>query len=164
MSFRAWFRPGNDPQEPASPPPFAPADRVVVSPRAIDGMFLGGHHGTVEQVDFTTDPDNPFGPWVVKVLLDGQSETMSFHAAELTRETQDPEPPEAVKVTITQPEDDDFTADAPIPYVLSYTQVGPEREQLSPQVSSDPGAKIEWAFANKVEADLAELTQRGRQS
>jgi hypothetical protein len=142
MSFLDRFKAAPDPQEPASPPPFQTGDRVIVSPIAVDAMFLSGKHGEVIGVEFTTDRNDPYGPWIISVLLDGDNMKMAFSSAELTREPEE-----------------DFAADTPIPYVVA-TQTGPDREQVDiPQPRSD-SEQIEEIFADKVEADLAELTRK----
>lgn len=121
--FENWYHrhlADNDPApEPASPPPFVETDRVVVSVPAdhaedLDGQILNGQHGTVVEVRFTSDPDDVYGPWVIKVLIDRDSEPMMFHADELRRETTDPSAAEPVVVSVKQPEDD---PDQPVPYV-----------------------------------------------
>jgi hypothetical protein len=111
--FEQWTRRhlAADPQEPASPPPFAIGERVVVSPHAMDAMFLGGHHGRVTATTFTTDENDPYGPWVITVILDGDPTPMKFHAAELTREGEHEEPSsEPVTVFVKQPEDTELPA------------------------------------------------------
>ena len=180
MSFFDRFRPARDPQEPATPPPFKHGDRVVVLPGTVDGVFLTGQHGVVTQVVFTTDPDDPFGPWVVFVFLDGDAQWTRFHADELTRETTPP----AVTINVTQPEDEDFTAQGEVPAdtIIPVTDatgdvigrigiasqpsvVGPDREQLQETPVYDQvreEALAERMFAAKVEADLKTLTERRR--
>lgn len=133
MSFLDKFRPGIDPQEPASPPPFAIDERVVISSEFEDTAFITGSHGKVVGAQFTTDPEDEYGPWVIRVLLD--REPMKFAAHELTRETGDAwrryvAIPERPVIFVKQPEDteppapheDDYEPytgadlDAPVPY------------------------------------------------
>lgn len=107
MALFKWQRrlQAEDPQEPASPPPFKVTDRVVVTSSFEDGAFLDGYRGTVVGVQFTTDPDDPYGPWVIQVQVDGLRDLLKFHASELAREPEHEEPAEAPVVTVTQPED-----------------------------------------------------------
>lgn len=94
-----------DPQEPASPPPSTAGDRVVVSSEFEDAAFITGTHGKVIGVEFTTDPEDEYGPWIIWVLLDGDSEPTKFAAQELTRETGPAEPSVPLTVFVKQPED-----------------------------------------------------------
>jgi hypothetical protein len=128
-----------DPQEPASPPPFTARDRVVVSPQAVDGMFLGGRHGIVTDIEFTTDPEDVFGPWIVSVILDDDPQPMKFHAAELTREHETREHTEAVTVAVTQPEDDE-----PVP----YTPVVANTDSLAPWIQRAKELRYETVFTD----------------
>lgn len=128
MSFKDWYHRHleSDPMEPASPPPFREGDRVVVSSEFEDSAFITGSHGKVISAEFTTDPEDEYGPWVIRVLLDGDSTPMKFAAHELTRETGPAEAPTPMVVTVTQPEDvEDFAADEPVPYVPTETVVSP---------------------------------------
>lgn len=130
--FDQWYRRhlGADPQEPASPPPFAINNRVVVSSEFEDAAFITGSHGKVVGVQFTTDPEDEYGPWVIRVLLDLDREPMKFAAHELTRETGPAELPAPMTIFVKQPEDTEPPAptedgcepytgtdlDAPVPY------------------------------------------------
>lgn len=116
--FEQWTRRhlAADPMEPASPPPFAKGDRVVVSPHAMDGMFVSGHHGVVVSVEFTTDTEDVYGPWIIRVRLDGQRDVLKFHAAELTREGEHEEPSGPVVTFVKQPED----TEPPAPHEDDY--------------------------------------------
>lgn len=153
--FDEWHRRhlAADPQEPASPPPFATGDRVMVSSQFEDAAFITGTHGVVVSVEFTTDPENEYGPWDVRVLLDGDSEPMHFAAHELTRETEPAPTPAPMVITVTQPEDEeDFAADAIVPTI-------PFREDVSATPIYD-ALRSCAEFGNRVEADLKALTER----
>lgn len=121
MSFLDKFRPGIDPMEPASPPPFAAGDRVVVRDDA-DDQFLAGLHGKVIDIHFTADPEDVFGPWVTRVHIDGMREPLKFEARELARETGPADPPAPLTVFVKQPEDTEPAVphedeyDAPVPF------------------------------------------------
>lgn len=163
MTFYDWAHrhlAGNDPApEPASPPPFKTDDRVVVSPHAMDAMFVGGRHGIVVGVEFTTDENDPYGPWIIRVRLDGQRDVLKFHAAELTREGEHEEPTEAVTVFVKQPEDteppapheDDFEPyagadlDAPVPYKPTRAA---ELESLKPWLQRARELRHETVFTD----------------
>lgn len=174
MSWKDWAHrhlQAPDPQEPASPPPFAIGERVIATIPAVGaGDRDHARHGKVVAVEFVTDPDNPYGPWMITVLLDGETMKAAFHAAELTRE------PKPARHLATPEPEEDFAADEPVPYL---PVVGPEREQLPDTPSADPTPfaievrngidgpvaaraefEVEKVFADKVEADLAELTAR----
>ena len=166
MSFMDRFKPGQDPMEPASPPPFVERDRVVVQSlndaEDLDGQILNGQHGEVTAVWFTANPDDAFGPWVVKVRIDGDVEAMLFHADELVRETKAPTPaPWVAKVTVSQPEDD---PDQPVPYTF-VGQVGPDAEQIDMhdpyrrEVSGEARAQ-EILFSEAVEVALPQWTAK----
>jgi hypothetical protein len=153
--FDEWHRRhlAADPQEPASPPPFKTGDRVMVSSQFEDAAFITGTHGVVLTVEFTTDPNNEYGPWDVRVLLDGDGEPMHFAAHELTRETEPAPAPVPPVVTVTQPEDEEgFAADAPYPTI-------PFRENVSATPIYDELRSCA-AFPYQVEADLKALTER----
>lgn len=160
--FEQWTRRhlAADPQEPASPPPFAAGDRVVVSPHAMDGMFVSGHHGVVVGAEFTTDPEDVYGPWIIRVRLDGQRDALKFHAAELTREGEHEEPESGpVTVFVKQPEDteppspheDDFESytgadlDAPVPYKPTRAA---DLESLKPWIQRAKELRHETVFTD----------------
>lgn len=154
-----------DPMEPASPPPFQPRDRVVVSAPHMDGFFTHGHHGIVVDVEFTTDDNDPFGPWIIFVVLDGDPARQRFHAAELTRETEPPAPVEPPTITVTQPEDDD----EPVPYVPTdgggqhWIQCAKELRHETTPLYDDVAASAmaRDGLAAEVEAYLADVAAGG---
>jgi hypothetical protein len=115
MSIFDRFKSSPDPQEPASPPPFRITDRVIVSGAALDGMFTAGLHGAVVNVEFTTDENDPYGPWVIMVAPDGLRDILKFHAAELTREPKHAAPAAPPVVTVTQPEDEAYSPQGEVP-------------------------------------------------
>lgn len=143
MSFLDRFLPGMDPQEPASPPPFAELDRVIVESADLDGDFTNGLRGVVIDAVFITDPEDAYFPWMIVVLLDGWSKELSFGVDELVH---DP-------------------ADDPVPFVPTdlCSLVGPEREQLAPVTRHDndlsaEARQIERMFADSTEKSLREWT------
>jgi hypothetical protein len=152
--FDNWVRRivAGDPMEPASPPPFAIGDRVVVSAAVMDGMFTSGRCGEVIGVEFITDREDAFGPWKISVLLDGDHLKMAFAASELTHEPKHQTVDEVAA---------EFGVDLnePVPYV---PVIGPEREQLPETPVYDQvrdEALAEHMFASKVETDLKTLTE-----
>lgn len=157
--FDEWHRRhlAADPQEPASPPPFATGDRVMVSSQFEDAAFITGTHGVVVTIEFTTDPENEYGPWDVRVLLDGDSEPMHFAAHELTRETEHAPAPQPLVVTVTQPEDEEDFASARLPKRIPFREDVPSTpiyDQIREEALAADG------FASEVEADLKALTER----
>jgi hypothetical protein len=150
MSIFDWFKGAPDPQEPASPPPFTVGDRVTVSPAAVDGMFLGGRRGVVVSHQFTTDPEDVFGPWIIWVILDDDPTRQKFHAAELTRAPKHVAPLPRRVISVTQPEDtEEYTGQGEIPptgYLLEET---PLYDDVSQSAMARDG------LAAEVEAWLA---------
>jgi hypothetical protein len=152
--FDEWHRRhlAADPQGPASSPPFKVDDRVVVREDS-DDMFLVGLHGRVLDVEHTTDPEDVFGPWRVRVHIDGMRDPLNFESHELVRETGPAPAPVPRAVVVTQPEDEeDFAADAPHPTI-------PFREDVSATPIYE-ALRSCAAFPYQVEADLKELTER----
>lgn len=159
--FEQWTRRhlAADPQEPASPPPFVVNDRVVVSSEFEDAAFITGSHGNVVGVQFTTDPEDEYGPWVIRVILDGDSEPMKFAHHELTRETGPAEPPAPVTIFVKQPEDTEPTAphgddyepytgadlDAPVPYAPTRAA---DLESLKPWIQRAKELRHETVFTD----------------
>lgn len=175
MTFSDWYHrhlQAPDPQEPASPPPFKSGDRVIVQSLTehvedLDGQILNGQHGTVVAVWFTTDPEDVFGPWTVKVRLDGDSDDLNFAAAELVRETEPPAPAGPTTVTVTQPEDDEPvpyvpTGEVPADGVQHWIQRAKELRHETP-VYDDVAASAmaRDGLAAEVEAYLAEVAAGG---
>lgn len=171
MTFSDWYHrhlQAPDPMEPASPPPFKEGERVVVSSSFEDGAFLDGYRGVVVAVEFTTNTDDPFGPWVIRVMLDNDKTPTKFHADELTREGEHTEPTEPPTVTVTQPED----IDTPVPYVPTgevpadgvqhWIQRAKELRHETP-VYDDVAASAmaRDGLAAEVEAYLAEVAAGG---
>lgn len=161
--FEQWTRRhlAADPQEPASPPPFKVDDRVVVVQDEEDGMFLSGLHGTVLSVEFTSDVEDPFGPWVVRVGIDGMKKdnVLKFSSTELVPETGPAPTPEPLAVFVKQPEDteppaphgDDYEPymgadlDAPVPYAPTRAA---DLESLKPWIQRAKELRHETVFAD----------------
>ena len=146
MSFLDRFLPGMDPQEPASPPPFVELDRVIVQSEEVDAEFNNGLRGVVTDVEFITDPEDVYYPWLVSVQVDGWAKPLAFGADELLHD----------------PVDD---PDQPVPFVPTQgcSLVGPETEQLPPVTRHDDevsaeARQVERMFADATEKSLREWT------
>lgn len=174
MTFNDWFHRHLADAEPATPPPFTPGARVIVSVGVLNAP-LARRRGAVLSVEHTTDPNNPYGPWVVTVLLDVDQTRMVFHAAELTRE---PKPlnspadiaaafgvPESVLVEPPMPHADDYEPYTPVGEVPPTCSLPlPFRENIPATPIYDQIREEALAvdgFANQVEADLRVLTEGG---
>ena len=117
--------------------PFKIGDRVVVSPVAMDAMFVGGQHGAVVDVEPMTDPKDAFYPWAVHVRLDNGME-YAFDASELTLEKDPP----------AEADEEDFAADGEVPPTPLFDDVVSEAEARD-------------GLAAEVEAYLAHVAQGG---
>lgn len=156
--FNEWHRRhlAADPQEPASPPPFKVNDRVVVRDDS-DDPFLAGLHGQVLNIHFTSDPEDVFGPWVVRVHIDGMRDPLNFEARELALETGPAPTPKPLVANVRQPEDEEDFASARLPKRIPFREDVPATP-IYDQVREE--ALAVGGFANGVEADLRTLTER----
>jgi hypothetical protein len=155
-NFNDWARRhlANDPQEPASPPPFTVEDRVAVQAPAVDGGFSIHGVGVVASVDYITDPEDPYGPWAVSVIFDGTTRPMLFNSSEITPDAH------------TRAEDfEPYTGQGEVPALpkrLAAMGGTPSREQLPESPIYDQVREEALAvdgFADQVERDLKALTE-----
>lgn len=165
MSFIDRFRAGPDPQEPASPAPFDPGERVIVSTALPDPAFVRGQHGTVTATYW--QPGSPIGPWAILVRMDHTNIPVMLPAAELTREA------ERFSIEVEEPNDvtddglwetvrDDLRA-IQAEYQEATSKVGPDRERLplTPHLCGLGGVFNPFSGSAQIEEDLREMTEKG---
>lgn len=69
------------------PAPFKMEDRVVVDSPAVDGGFSIYGVGVVVSVEYIEDPADPYSPWAVSVIFDGDDQPMLFNSREIRLHT-----------------------------------------------------------------------------
>lgn len=63
--------------------PFTIGDKVTITDNTEDAMFLAGQHGVVEDVEY--DPDDSWGPWIIRVRVLLTGTVFAFKPSELRR-------------------------------------------------------------------------------
>ena len=138
--FDEWHR-RHLAHDPAPTPPFQAGQHVVIVTTDADSMFVNGLDGRVLDINPVTDPEDPYFPWQVGVLVHAFQTRMAFCSTELRHADNDDEDFAAARLPKRIPFTEDVSA-API-----YDSVRAEHRSCT-------------EFGNQVEADLKALTER----